>query len=150
MEWRAISVRYPYSALIVDGLKPVENRSAGFPRGYRGGLIIHETKQPSDRGMADLNVGRAYANATKRVRYPSHLPGMYIGTCRLVDAHRAEPGCCESEWAEYCYPDFEGAEVREIVHLVLERARRFRYPMYARGKLGLWRPLPGELALLPL
>lgn len=150
MEWRAITVRYPYSALIVDGLKPTENRAPGFPRKYRGGVIVHEAKARSERGMADLRFGAAYRNATKRVRYPIWYPGMYVGCVHLVDVHDAEPGCCESEWAEQEYIDAAGRLQPNPVHLVLERARRFRYPMYDRGRLGLWRPIPQVIDLLPL
>lgn len=148
MEWRAITVRYPYSALIVDGLKPTENRAPGFPRNYRDGVIVHEAKARSDRGMHDLRLLRAYERANKR--FPSWHPGMYVGCVHLVDVHDAEPGCCESEWAEQEYIDSAGRLQPNPVHLVLERARRFRYPMYDRGRLGLWKPIPQVIDLLPL
>lgn len=150
--WRALTVRFPYSALIVDGIKPVENRAGGFPRGFRGWVLIHEALELHARwqeGLDDVGrVMRAYESTPKR--FPSRFPGHYVGFVRLVDTHDAELGCCESEWAEQEYVGSDQKLHRGVTHLVFEGAHRFRYPMRDRGRLGLWRPAPPILDLLPL
>lgn len=69
-----------------------------------------------------------------------------VATCRVVDVHDAEPGCCTSPWAEWHYTDAAGVRHTDVVHLVL--AERIALPHdgvgWRQGRLGLWQP-PAEL-----
>lgn len=76
--------------------------------------------------------------------------GMIIGEVTVVDAHIAAPGCCESQWAEYSYRRADGGTETTVVHLMLEDPIRYPNPVYATGRLGLWRPPPHVLQELEL
>src|SRR5689334_19769244 len=60
---RALTVRQPWADAIVDGYKGTENRSQGFPKRYRGLLLIHAglsralsgARDPRVRGVYDLH-----------------------------------------------------------------------------------------------
>lgn len=155
MDWRAITVREPWASPIVDGYKPVENRGGHFTTKWRGGILIHTSQLWSERGGDDARIRHAYSThrltiSGPRGRAPEWTFGAFIGCVMCIDAHHAEPGCCESEWAEYEYRRADGSIERNVVHLVLNQPRRFRDPLDARGRLGLWKPSADDLGELPL
>lgn len=76
--------------------------------------------------------------------------GMVIGHARVVDGHVASPGCCESRWAEYSYRRADGGTETTVVHLVLADPVRYQSPVYAQGRLGLWRPGTQTMRMLGL
>ena len=47
---KALSVRQPWAWLIVNGYKPIENRS--WPTRYRGEVLIHAGKSVDKEGLA--------------------------------------------------------------------------------------------------
>lgn len=146
---RALTVKQPWADAIIDGHKPVENRSAGFPMGYRGVLLIHAGKAWSDRGAHDprmlaaypdeghLSRGHTMRHAGPRGRYPFAF-GMVIGSVEVVDIHPALD-CC-APWGEGSYEETGGKVVTNVTHLILERPVRWQRPIAMRGALGLWRP----------
>lgn len=134
MNERCLTVREPWASAVVDGHKPVENRSQGFPKGYRGQLWIHSAQQVNARGVTDPRITAVYGIA------PTCWLGHVIGAVDVVDIHPAS-GCCEP-WGEQTYPP-ANAEQRPpgvVTHIVMENPRRLRHPIPARGALGLWRP----------
>ena len=170
-DWRAITVKEPLASCIVDGHKPVENRSSGFPRKYRGWLLIHTSAKWSGRGALDPRVLAAYpaGETYDRGGWLATLPasqlrrwgawngrppepytgGAFIGAVHLDDAHHCAPGCCDSEWAEEEYTVGDRSVERDLVHLVVSKPRRFApYPF--PGRLGLWTPPRHVLEELPL
>lgn len=60
--------------------------------------------------------------------------GAIICLAHLVDSHRAEPGCCESPWAEH------GSGY--VWHRVFDRVIAVDPPIECRGALGWWHPTP--------
>ena len=121
---RALSVRQPWAALILDGRKPVENRT--WPTSYRGPLAVH----------AGHTVDR-YAGLVLRDHFgirqvPRADARGFLGVVDLVDVHHS--GTCHgrcSEWAEPgCW------------HWSLTRPRRLTRPIPGSGRLGLFTPGP--------
>lgn len=129
---RVLSIRYPWSQAIVEGLKDVENRDWKTP--YRGPLAIHQSKvaDQSDcfafdevarrAGVDDVTVERI----TKR---EGGWPGAIVGVVDLVDCVTAST----SPW-------FFGH-----AGFVLANPRRLLRPIHCRGQLGV-RPLPADVA----
>lgn len=156
---RCLTVRQPWAWAtgMDEGGKDVENRSGGANRWrYRGTLLIHAGKAWSERGRGDTRVRQLGAangqQAAASLLLPAHSrhtfpAGRIVTACQLVDAHDAEPGCCDSPWAEYTYTEAAGRVVTNIVHLVLTQRRPVELPGIWPGRLGLWKP-PPELAAL--
>lgn len=150
-EHRLLTVRQPWAKPIVDGVKTVENRSHAFGTSYRGPLWIHAGAAWSDRGLVshlirqtypEVNNFRGHASALS-FRDAGFVLGAVLGRVDVVDAHHAEPGCCETPWAELEYADGTRAPVgrrivTDVVHLVFENPARCRGPVVA-GALGIWR-----------
>lgn len=164
---RALTVRQPWAEAIADGLKATENRSAGFPKRYRGLLLVHAGKGWSRRGHDDERIRQAWHEGSpnpwargpfdKRhapardyaiwhgVAYHGRPPppfqaGAVLAVADLVDVHPAA-GCC-APWGEETYPPAnpEARPPGRVTHLTLERIVRLPAPVPARGALGLWRP----------
>lgn len=142
---RGISIRPPWADAVVDGHKGVENRRRGFPRNYRGLLLVQAALTWSPRGGADPRVLNVYPDLRRMPARPARgelVPpftlGAVLGTVELVDAHR-DAGCCRP-WGESSYVEDGGTVRGDLVHLVLEAAHRFAEPIPARGFVGLWVP----------
>lgn len=135
-ELRAITIRQPWAEAVVDGFKPIENRSQGFAKGYRGLVLIHAGKGWSSRGEHDPRVLAVYPRPPRRESVDA---GAVLGVADLVDVHPASQ-CC-APWGEETYPPAnpEGRPPGRVTHLVLEHPVRI-HPVPARGALGLWRP----------
>ena len=145
MTHRLLTVKQPWAQPIVDGHKTVENRSGGFGRNYRGPLWIHAGAVWSTRGAQSQLVVDTYRSASINGRLfgdrvdRSHFPtGVVLGVVDVVDAHHAEPGCCDSLWAEQTYTEAGGRTVTRIVHLVLANPRPVQSDLRVPGALGLW------------
>lgn len=105
------------------GGKDVENRTQAWS--YRGPLAIHAGARWSDRGGHSRLVARAFVRDRQAMGIRGVVKDMdrlLIGVVDLVDAHTAEPGCCESPWAETAYDEHGGKTRRDIVHLVPARS----------------------------
>lgn len=129
---KALTVQQPWAWAIIHGGKDVENRTQAWT--YRGPLAIHAGKRWSERGeqsplMPEIHPWFAAVHF-----------GAIIGVVDLVDAHVAEPQCCESPWAETSYAEHGGRTRRDIVHLVHENPRPLAEPIRCKGRLGLWTP----------
>lgn len=138
MSLKAISVKVPWADAIVDGHKPIENRSGGFPKGYRGILYIATSRTVSERGLWDPRIDEAYREL------PSSPLGAIIGSVLVTDIH-PDTGCCRP-WGESEYVNGYGGAVRDVTHLVLEDAVRLEHPVPCRGRLGIW-TVPDDLSL---
>lgn len=170
---KAITVRQPWAWAIFHG-KDIENRtSIGTWRPAVGQCIaIHAGQRWSSRGAHDINVSAActhlwppappgrsddgdYRSAAAEMVAKAGLdPRLYsqgawsigavIGTVEVVDVHRAEPGCCDSRWAEYQVFSEDERRPGWVVHLVFEQPRAVE-PIPCRGALGLW-TVPDDIA----
>ncbi|NKR94313.1 ASCH domain-containing protein [Rhodococcus hoagii] len=113
---KALTVKQPWAALIMAGIKDVENRA--WATNHRGELLIH--------------AGKAYDASADLSALPDTpgddlmaAAGVIVGTVQLLDCVQGHP----SEWAE---PD--------CWHWVLAEPRLYDVPVPHRGSLGLWVP----------
>lgn len=136
-DWRALTVKQPWTAAIVHGPKNIENRTQQTHR--RVPVLIH-AGQSTDRDAAGRNPAlarwlRPTADASLLVS------GAIVGVAQIVDCHPAAPwwrgGCC-APWGE------SGPASESAWHWVLTGRRALREPVPARGALGFWRP-PGDV-----
>ena len=125
---KCLTIREPWAKAIMDGLKPVENRTRNIAGTHRGAIAVH-VSQTYDGHPATERVQRLAPAFRLDLRYV----GMIVGVVYLVGVHRpgdtdkCQPGALCSPWAE-----------EDRVHLVLANPVRFRYPIRAVGRLGLW------------
>lgn len=117
---RVLSVQQPWAALIVAGLKDVENRTwVPATDVFSEPLLIH----------ASLGVDRSI-NVDKLLAGLTDTRGAIVGSVRVHDIVQDST----SQWAQDgCY------------HWLLYGAVRFMRPIPCRGHLGLWKP-PDDLA----
>jgi len=117
---RILSIRQPYTWLIVAGHKPVENRT--WNTLYRGPVLIHASQRRED--ISPDEIERRFG-----VRPPDDLPlGGIVGTTEIADCVRDHP----SKWAE-----------ADRWHFVLANSRPLPFVRW-KGALSL-REAPGEL-----
>ena len=114
---KALTVRQPWTSLIIAGHKNIENR--GWPTNHRGKLAIHA-------GLAvDSDALARHAKLLRRLGLsPENLPkGRILGTVTVLDCRDDS----SSPWAE-----------PGLWHWVLANPRAFKHPVPAKGRLGLW------------
>lgn len=143
-EMRGLTVRQPWAWAIVFGGKLVENRT--WTTGYRGPLAIHAAVPASRRGLRSPLVARALRTWHRRggEEDPFRHRGAIIGIAELQDCHYAEPGCCDSPWAEYEVYSEDERRPGRVTHWVLVNPRPVEPPIPVRGRLQVWR-MGGEL-----
>lgn len=114
---KALSVQQPWAWLIVNGYKPIENRT--WRTSYRGPVLIHAPARVDHR--ATLEVRRA-PGGWQGIDIPVDLPtGGIVGVATIVDCVTDYP----SRW-------FDGP-----FGFVLAQARPLPF-VPCRGALGLW------------
>lgn len=95
---RALSVRQPWAWLIVNGIKPVENRTRATK--HRGPFLVHAGKQLafSPAEMADF---RRVMRVKAGIVIPADLPvGGIVGMVDLVDCVTVCTDPTDAEWHE--------------------------------------------------
>lgn len=117
---RALSVRQPWAQLILNGVKPVENRT--WRSSWRGLLVIH-----ASRGWDDSATDLA---ASLNLPVPQRCEPGYLGVVELTDIHPG--GDCCGPWGEW-----------DVWHWRIVRPYRFVTAVPARGRLGVFQ-LPTE------
>lgn len=126
-----LSVRHPWAHLIIEGVKPVENRP--WTTTYRGPLLIHAGLKPSVTPLATINETFGLTLTPDQFAF-----GGIIGVVTLTGYVRAHPS-----------PFFDGSIItdsdgskRNNYGLTFTRPRRLPFfPM--RGALMI-RPAPPE------
>jgi hypothetical protein len=99
---KAISIRQPWAWLIVNGYKPVENRT--WATKYRGPILIHASKTPAltKDALADL---RRDLREQCGIVIPDELPvSGIVGQVDLVDCVTECTDPLDEDWHEPgCY-----------------------------------------------
>lgn len=129
---KALTVKQPWAALIISGVKNVENRS--WATAHRGELAIHSSLKPAPEeewGRAEhlcrqqappWGPDQGMITAFFAIVRDPRQNGVVLGTVELVDVtHVTNP------WAE---PGMR--------HWILESPFQFAEPVPARGALQLW------------
>jgi ASCH domain len=89
----ALSIKQPWAALVVDGLKSIEIRR--WPTSRRGRILIHAAAVPDDRDEAWRHVPRS-------LHVLAQLRGGVIGSVELMDC--------------VCYADLQGFVKDQRLH----------------------------------
>ena len=114
---KAISIRQPFAALIVAGIKDIENRS--WTTNYRGKILVHASKKIDKSGlevMEKMGLELKYIDALLK------YTGGIIGEVEIVDCVKKS----DSQWFENGKCGF-----------VLRNAKVL--PFYScKGKLGIF------------
>lgn len=116
---RALSIRNPWAALIMDGYKLVENRT--WDTKWRGTFAVHAGQKVDQFGLlaaAEFGIGL------------DPMPTGYLGVADLVSTHYATGDCCPA-WGD-----------AGVFHWQLENPRLFPEPIPGLGRLGLYRCPP--------
>jgi hypothetical protein len=119
---RALTVRQPWAALIVAGVKDVENRS-WRPAVPVDVLIIHSAERRAD-----------HPDGVIRVEGDDRR-GVILGTVRMEGVTKDSP----SPWA-----------LDDLFHWQLADPVRLAEPIPCTGKYGLWMPPPAVIRQLRL
>ena len=134
-----LSIRQPWAWAIVNGWKPVENRT--WYSGYRGPLLIHAGKR-EERGdigyvctMVAQQTGEPLEALTDRYRQEAQL-GSIVGECSMI-------GCADSlmEAVEKAPPEQQVSMQRwwqGPYGFVLVNAKAWDNPAPLKGRLGIW------------
>lgn len=125
---KCITVKNPWAAAIMLGLKDVENRT--FKVRYKGPLLIHASRSFDRNAATHPRLGRHFHNSY--VTDLAEQRGVILGFVELKDCQRIED--VQLEWAEgpVCW--------------LLGRSMIFPEPIPYRGALGLY-DVPDELVL---
>lgn len=91
---KCLSIRPPWSTLIIIGIKPVENRS--WCSNFRGRLLIHSSKTWDKDGAEWICAHFPALNGL--IKHSVHLRGYIIGAVDMVDCVKEYL----SEW--FCGP----------------------------------------------
>ena len=133
MIFPVITIRQPWAALIVSGIKDVENRNWRLPDKYRNcTVLVHASAAPK------FSVSEMNAETAKRglggvygLSPFSDLTGAIIGALRFDDdllAHTHNP---PSLWADYNHNDGK-------LHWWMIAKAQALPPIPAKGKLRFW------------
>lgn len=114
--FRALSLKPPWTELVVNGIKPVENRK--WATKYRGALLIHASKTWDTEGALWILRNTAIA---LRPQF-DYIYGAIIGQVDLIE-------CV----ANHSSPWFFGP-----IGWVLGKAKAYKRPVYWRGELGVF------------
>ncbi len=121
---KVLTIREPWASLIMEGYKMYEFRS--WKTNYRGKILIHAGKSLEKD------------NATKFADYHlSYVLGAIIGEAELVDCILVdEPFIKELQKRD---PIVYGpSEHKRIYAWKLVNVKKYKKPVFATGKLGLW------------
>lgn len=159
----ALSIRSPWSSAIVDGVKRIENRS-WKPKSNALGqrIFIHTSGTYGKEERADAN-NLAHLGLYE---FPEgrHEPHCIIGSARVVGFIFDEETEREHEFVvDYIEKDSPTGEYSPValmavlhellndpwfqgpVGWILDEPVRYQEPVYAKGKLGVWKPKKREI-----
>ena len=108
----ALSLKQPWGDLVVNGIKPIENRL--WPSNYRGGLLIHASRKWDSDGAAWI---RENTDAEVRCQV-QYTFGAFIGQVDMV-------GCVQKSES----PWFFGPN-----GFIFEHAKRYKRPILWSGQ----------------
>jgi hypothetical protein len=131
---KALSLSRPWTELILDGHKPIENRT--WATDYRGPVIIHGALSFDPRAIeVAYELTPDFAARMSHWKGSPTNPTGFLGVVDLVficrPTHRRSCTC--GPWA-----------FKDTHHWQLENPRRFPEPIPGPGRLGLFTP-PAEV-----
>jgi hypothetical protein len=135
---KAITIKQPWASLIVEGIKPIENRT--WNTNFRGRVLVHAAAKPANikyeiEGQASIKEIQMFSALGRAEE--DDLFGCIIGSVEIVDCVINHP----SIWAEKSYRIYDGVhnnDYRTIHNWVLANPIKFPEPIPMKGKLSFW------------
>ena len=121
---KTLSVRQPWTNLIVHNIKPIENRT--WKTNFRGRIYVHSPAKIDDRGIPQCLTPQQLLNIPQLDDWikEGFLCRAIIGSVEIIDCVKNHP----SIWAE------DG-----VWNWVLENPIHFDFPITGvNGKLSIW------------
>lgn len=123
---KVLSVKQPWAALLVNGIKDIENRTRRTT--FRGRILIHASSAKMSGSIADyLNQRQTMAMMDSQVDVDNLREtlktGYIIGSIEIYDCVKGD----DSVWAE-----------NNVWNWKVRNPVLFNKPIRAKGKLGLW------------
>lgn len=126
-DWPALSVRQPWTELLVSGRKTIEIRS--WPTDYRGRIWLHAAIKRDDDLSQDFGFGELYG-------------GGFVGSIELL----AVVPLTQERWMQWRDKHLDRGTFRSgLVAWLVDAPKRFPMPIPSKGQVGLFRP-PADLA----
>lgn len=124
----ALSVGRPWPTFIVDGHKPVENRT--WTTGYRGPMWLHASNAWNGAALDFAWQLDVEAQSWDKADYPTGILAL-VDLVDVCNAHLRRPaeGCLCGLWA-----------AMGQYHWRVENVRPLPGPVPCKGSLGLWYP----------
>lgn len=142
MEYKALTVKQPWSFLICVGIKPIENRTWKCPQKYIGERVLIHASSDKKLNLLVLT-GEQYEDACNKFEWKETRSvdrwdrSAIIGSVEIVDCVINHP----SIWAEKSHYEVNLAlhPLRPIYNWVLANPILFDKPILnVKGKLGFW------------
>lgn len=138
---KTITIKQPWSSLVVEGIKDVENRT--WKTNFRGRILVHAgAKQIDSKDLFSMEKANEIPSDLLEDIEDCNLPtGAIIGSVEIVDCAINHP----SIWAEktinktYWKNGKHYLEkVKPIYNWVLANPIKFKNPIPMKGKLSFW------------
>lgn len=141
---KVLSIKQPWSSLIIEDIKPIENRT--WRTNYRGKLLIHASAvydKSSNGSLSNLLGLDRWSLLSQEFidRYKDLPTSAIIGEATLLDCVNGY----DNIWADKRSDEQEfwfkssGKKVPTIWHWVLESPIKYENPILnVRGKLSIW------------
>lgn len=121
---KALTIKQPYAALIINGYKKIEFRS--WKTNYRGKILIH----------AGLSVDKESLNNFKKYNL-EYVKGAVIGKADIADCILIDEKL-DKKLREENPLIYRKNHVGQYAWL-LDNIIKYKNPIYKKGKLGLWK-----------
>ena len=119
---KVLTIKQPYASLIVEGYKRYEFRS--WKTNYRGKILIHAglSKDKNINKFDDYNLDYIY--------------GAIIGEAEIIDCILVDEDF--NDKLNSINKDIYGSNHTGIYAWKLDNIKKYKKPIYIKGKLGLW------------
>lgn len=132
---KAITIKQPWASLIVEGIKPIENRT--WKTNFRGRVLVHAgAKQLNSKDLFSIEkVNEIHPDLLDDIENGNLPTGVIIGSVEIVDCVINHP----SIWAEKSlHTDGENIFGKPINNWVLANPIKFPEPIPCKGKPSFW------------
>lgn len=141
---KTISIRQPWASLIIEGFKPIENRT--WQTSHRGKLLIHASAiyDKSQNGSISqlLGASRWASISNEFINKYSKLPvSAILGEVDLIDCVQDHPSIWADKYDDETIAFYRANDwkIKPIWHWVLENPIMYEQPILnVKGKLSLW------------
>ena len=120
---KVLTIKQPWATLIIECLKKYEFRT--WKTNYRGKILIH----------AGLSLEQKYSNKFKDYKF-NYIKGAIIGEAEIIDCILVDEKFNNQLQKENIL--VYGNDHVGIYAWKLDNVRKYKNPIYIKGKLGLW------------